>query len=63
MEGRPDTEPLIVQKGSPTMPANNAKTEPGGFSAQERAAMKKTDIGARNGYGRLRAHCGHRFWN
>jgi uncharacterized protein YdhG (YjbR/CyaY superfamily) len=41
VEGRPDTEPLAVTKGNPGMPANTAKTEPGGFSAQERAAMKK----------------------
>src|SRR6266540_7471687 len=40
VEGRPDTEPLSVQKGSPRMPANNARTESGGFSAEERAAMK-----------------------
>jgi uncharacterized protein YdhG (YjbR/CyaY superfamily) len=36
-----DTEPLSVKKGSPRMPAKNAKTESGGFSAEERAAMKK----------------------
>jgi hypothetical protein len=41
VEGRPDTEPLSVKKRSPTMPANNAQTESGGFSAEERAAMKK----------------------
>jgi uncharacterized protein YdhG (YjbR/CyaY superfamily) len=36
-----DTEPLSVKKESPRMPAKNAKTESGGFSAEERAAMKK----------------------
>jgi uncharacterized protein YdhG (YjbR/CyaY superfamily) len=41
MEGRHDTEPLSVTKGRPRMPANNAKTESGGFTAAERAAMKK----------------------
>jgi uncharacterized protein YdhG (YjbR/CyaY superfamily) len=41
VEGRYDTEPLSVKKGSPAMPANNTKTEPDGFSAAERAAMKK----------------------
>src|SRR5215469_4892259 len=41
VEGRPDAEPLTARKGSPTMPANNAPTESGGFSAEERAAMKK----------------------
>ena len=41
VEGRHDTEPLSVKKGSPSMPAKNAKTESGGFSAEERAAMKK----------------------
>ena len=41
VEGRHDTEPLSVKKGSPKMPAKNAKTESGGFSAEERAAMKK----------------------
>jgi uncharacterized protein YdhG (YjbR/CyaY superfamily) len=41
MEGRHDTEPLSDTKGSPRMPANNAKTESGGFTAAERAAMKK----------------------
>jgi uncharacterized protein YdhG (YjbR/CyaY superfamily) len=41
VERRHDTEPRSVKKGSPTMPAKNAKTESGGFSAQERAAMKK----------------------
>src|SRR5271157_853583 len=40
VEGRHDTEPLSVRKGSLRMPANNAKTESGGFSAGERAAMK-----------------------
>ena len=34
-------EPLCVPKGSPKMPTTNATTESGGFSAQERAAMKK----------------------
>jgi uncharacterized protein YdhG (YjbR/CyaY superfamily) len=41
VEGRHDTEPLSVRKGSPRMPAKNAMTESGGFSAEERAAMKK----------------------
>jgi uncharacterized protein YdhG (YjbR/CyaY superfamily) len=41
VEGRHDTEPLSVKKGSRKMPAKNAKTESGGFSAEERAAMKK----------------------
>src|ERR1700731_2409282 len=39
--GRDDTEPLSVKKGSPTMPAKDAQTESDGFSAEERAAMKK----------------------
>jgi uncharacterized protein YdhG (YjbR/CyaY superfamily) len=41
MEGRHDTDPLSVKEGSLRMPANNATTESGGFSAAERAAMKK----------------------
>jgi uncharacterized protein YdhG (YjbR/CyaY superfamily) len=41
MAGRHDTKPLSVKKGSPRMPAKNAKTESGSFSAEERAAMKK----------------------
>jgi uncharacterized protein YdhG (YjbR/CyaY superfamily) len=41
VEGRHDTETLSVKKGSPKMPAKNAKTESDGFSAEERAAMKK----------------------
>ena len=41
VEGRRDTDPLSVRKGSPRMPAKNAQTESGGFSAEERAAMKK----------------------
>jgi uncharacterized protein YdhG (YjbR/CyaY superfamily) len=41
VEGRHDAEPLSVEKGSLAMPAKNAKTESEGFSAQERAAMKK----------------------
>jgi uncharacterized protein YdhG (YjbR/CyaY superfamily) len=40
VEARRDTEPLSVKKGSLKMPANNAKTESEGFSAEERAAMK-----------------------
>ena len=40
-EGRHDAEPLSVTKGSPRMPAKNAKAESGGFSAEERAAMKE----------------------
>jgi uncharacterized protein YdhG (YjbR/CyaY superfamily) len=41
--GRDDTEPLSVKKGSPTMPAKDAQTQTqsDGFSAEERAAMKK----------------------
>jgi uncharacterized protein YdhG (YjbR/CyaY superfamily) len=39
--GRHDTEPLSVKKGSPRMPEKNATTESDGFSAEERAAMKK----------------------
>src|SRR5689334_24070051 len=38
VEGPHDTEPLSVRKGSPRMPAKNAKTESDGFSAAERAA-------------------------
>ena len=41
MEGRHDTEPLSVKKGSLRMPATNAKTESDSFSVEERAAMKK----------------------
>jgi uncharacterized protein YdhG (YjbR/CyaY superfamily) len=41
VEGRPDAEPLHVTKGNPRMPANNAKAQSGGFSAEERAAMKE----------------------
>jgi uncharacterized protein YdhG (YjbR/CyaY superfamily) len=41
VEGRHDTEPLSVKKGSLRMPATNAKTESDSFSAEERAAMKK----------------------
>jgi uncharacterized protein YdhG (YjbR/CyaY superfamily) len=33
--------PLSVKKGSPRMPAKNENTRSGGFSAQERAAMKE----------------------
>src|SRR6266851_9273874 len=33
--------PLSVKKGSPRMPAKNAKAGSGGFSAEERAAMKE----------------------
>jgi uncharacterized protein YdhG (YjbR/CyaY superfamily) len=40
-EGQPDTERLSVQKGSPGMSAKNADAESGGFSADERAAMKE----------------------
>jgi len=40
MGGRHDTEALSVKKGSPGMPVKNAETESGGFSAEERAAMK-----------------------
>jgi uncharacterized protein YdhG (YjbR/CyaY superfamily) len=36
-----NTEPLSIKKGNPAMPATNVKTDPGGFSAEERAAMKK----------------------
>jgi uncharacterized protein YdhG (YjbR/CyaY superfamily) len=31
----------VAPEGSPTMPANNPPTEPGGFTAQERAAMRR----------------------
>jgi uncharacterized protein YdhG (YjbR/CyaY superfamily) len=41
MGGRDDTEPLSVKKGSLTMPAKDAQTQTEGFSAEERAAMKK----------------------
>src|ERR1022692_2119339 len=41
VEGRHDTEPLSVKKGSPRMAGKNAKAESGGFSAEERAAMKE----------------------
>ena len=41
VEGRPDTEPLSVKKGNTRMPAKDATTESGGFSADERAAMKQ----------------------
>jgi uncharacterized protein YdhG (YjbR/CyaY superfamily) len=41
VEGRHDTEPPSVKKGNPGMPATNAKTESGSFTAEERAAMKK----------------------
>jgi uncharacterized protein YdhG (YjbR/CyaY superfamily) len=41
MEGRHDAEPLRVKKGSPRMPGKNASAESGGFSAEERAAMKE----------------------
>ena len=40
VEGRHDTEPLSVKKGSLRMPAKNATTESGNFTAEERAAMK-----------------------
>jgi uncharacterized protein YdhG (YjbR/CyaY superfamily) len=40
-EGRHDAEPPRVTKGNPRMPAKNAKAESGGFSAEERAAMKE----------------------
>ena len=33
--------PLSVRKGNPGMPAKNTKTGSGGFTAQERAAMKE----------------------
>ncbi len=33
--------PSRVKKGSPRMPAKDAKAESGGFSAEERAAMKE----------------------
>jgi uncharacterized protein YdhG (YjbR/CyaY superfamily) len=36
-----DTKPMGVKEGSLRMPANNATTESDGFSAAERAAMKK----------------------
>ena len=36
-----DAEPLRARKGSPRMPGKNAKAESGGFSAEERAAMKE----------------------
>src|ERR1022692_44396 len=39
--GRHDAEPLRVKKGSPRMAGKNAKAESGGFSAEERAAMKE----------------------
>jgi uncharacterized protein YdhG (YjbR/CyaY superfamily) len=32
--------PALTLKGSPRMPAKNSKTESGGFTAEERAAMK-----------------------
>src|SRR5580692_11820108 len=41
VEGRYDTETLSVRRGRPGMPENNAQTESDGFSAAERAAMKK----------------------
>jgi uncharacterized protein YdhG (YjbR/CyaY superfamily) len=41
VEGRDDTEPLSVRKGSPEMPAKNTEAGSGGFSAEERAAMKE----------------------
>ncbi len=41
VRGRDDTEPLSVTRGSLTMPAKDAQTESDGFSAEERAAMKK----------------------
>ncbi len=41
VQGRDDTETLSVKKGSPRMPATNAKNESDTFSAEERAAMKK----------------------
>jgi uncharacterized protein YdhG (YjbR/CyaY superfamily) len=40
-EGRHDAEPLNVKKGSPRMSGKNAKAESGGFSDEERAAMKE----------------------
>jgi uncharacterized protein YdhG (YjbR/CyaY superfamily) len=36
-----NTEPVSIKKGSPAMPATDVNTDPGGFSAEERAAMKK----------------------
>jgi uncharacterized protein YdhG (YjbR/CyaY superfamily) len=41
VEGRHDTEPLNIKEGGPEMPAKDAKAESGGFSAEERAAMKE----------------------
>ena len=40
-EGRHNAETLRVKKGSPRMPGKNAKADSGGFSAEERAAMKE----------------------
>ena len=41
VDGRYDTEPLSVKKGSTKMPANNAKPQAAGFTAEERAAMRR----------------------
>ena len=38
--GRHATEPLSARKGNPRMPAKSAKAGSGGFSAEERAAMR-----------------------
>jgi uncharacterized protein YdhG (YjbR/CyaY superfamily) len=40
-EGRHETEPQNIWKGSPRMPAKSANTQSDGFSAAERAAMKE----------------------
>src|ERR1700733_11527843 len=39
--GRYVTGPLSAKKGNPSMPAKSAKAGSGGFSAEERAAMKE----------------------
>ena len=41
VEGEYDTEPLSVKERKSGMPAKSAKSESGGFSAEERAAMKE----------------------
>jgi len=47
MEGRHDTEPLSIKKGSSRMPAKNATTESGGFSAEERQEGRRPAGGPR----------------
>jgi uncharacterized protein YdhG (YjbR/CyaY superfamily) len=41
VEGWHDSEPLSIKEGSPRMPAKNSATGSGGFTAEERAAMKE----------------------